>query len=582
MDNDSNKTTVPLCIRNLEERLKNNIDKTRLGHEFGAGAPCLVCKQLCPGLDLHYWRNTCKLCKCKKEIHDVDEGENLRYHLIFNNENDKKTSLRSLIKEEDRVLAIKRTNNAEKQMKFDWIPPEVPSNIAADYLSSLPEDKLPVTGTVAAECRKLCIKKQFPIHDIIQKYEEMPKTELKRYCTFLQKLQQNAGVGQVLRVTHTKMLPYAEYPLRTRVEEISAPLRNLNLGMQHPVNSFPHIYTVEKNLQTSPMTDMKSLGRTIPIMPPTIDNALTNKMCNTGRKFVTYAGCELDDSTNQNNSTAFDDDRSGILPLQKTTVENSNAEGQDGPNIGFKSTTPKLNEGGEFPDIVPAQPSTSYRVDNENNCQEDNPVSDVASSCVLNTQHDIRCVECKCFIDDSTVAVFANKRKTYDLAWHPKCFVCSECKELLADLMYVLDEKNKAVYCGRHYPKTLNIHRCSACDELIFNPQYTFAEDQYYHLNHFCCIDCDIELAGLEYVLNEDNKNLPTCLNCIKDIYCKKCRRCGDPIGPREQGLSHEGVHWHPRCFQCSSNTCNKPLSANSFIFQGTKPYCSRECRDRN
>lgn len=54
--------------------------------------------------------------------------------------------------------------------------------------------------------------------------------------------------------------------------------------------------------------------------------------------------------------------------------------------------------------------------------------SDVASSCVLNTQHDIRCVECKCFIDDSTVAVFANKRKTYDLAWHPKCFVCSECK----------------------------------------------------------------------------------------------------------------------------------------------------------
>lgn len=35
MDNDSNKTTVPLCIRNLEERLKNNIDKVRIYDKIG-------------------------------------------------------------------------------------------------------------------------------------------------------------------------------------------------------------------------------------------------------------------------------------------------------------------------------------------------------------------------------------------------------------------------------------------------------------------------------------------------------------------------------------------------------------------
>ncbi|KAG7214434.1 hypothetical protein INR49_006391 [Caranx melampygus] len=29
-----------------------------LGHEFGAGAACLKCKDKCEGFELHFWRNT--------------------------------------------------------------------------------------------------------------------------------------------------------------------------------------------------------------------------------------------------------------------------------------------------------------------------------------------------------------------------------------------------------------------------------------------------------------------------------------------------------------------------------------------
>lgn len=47
--------------------------------------------------------------------------------------------------------------------------------------------------------------------------------------------------------------------------------------------------------------------------------------------------------------------------------------------------------------------------------------------------------------------------------WHPKCFTCSTCSELLVDLTYcVHDDK---IYCERHYAEVLK-PRCSACDEV--------------------------------------------------------------------------------------------------------------------
>lgn len=47
--------------------------------------------------------------------------------------------------------------------------------------------------------------------------------------------------------------------------------------------------------------------------------------------------------------------------------------------------------------------------------------------------------------------------------WHPGCFVCSACQELLVDLVYFW--KDGRLYCGRHHAETLK-PRCSACDEV--------------------------------------------------------------------------------------------------------------------
>lgn len=41
--------------------------------------------------------------------------------------------------------------------------------------------------------------------------------------------------------------------------------------------------------------------------------------------------------------------------------------------------------------------------------------------------------------------------------------------------------------------------RCSGCDELIFDPTYTVAENKKWHIVHFCCWVCDIDLCEKQY-----------------------------------------------------------------------------------
>lgn len=65
---------APEWLIKLENRREQRI-KNKLGHEVGAGAPCLVCKEKCSGLDLHFWRKICKGCGCRKEQHDVLEDD---------------------------------------------------------------------------------------------------------------------------------------------------------------------------------------------------------------------------------------------------------------------------------------------------------------------------------------------------------------------------------------------------------------------------------------------------------------------------------------------------------------------------
>lgn len=72
------------------------------------------------------------------------------------------------------------------------------------------------------------------------------------------------------------------------------------------------------------------------------------------------------------------------------------------------------------------------------------------------------CYCCKLSMKEGDPAIYA-ERAGYDKLWHPACFVCSTCHELLVDMIYFW--KNGKLYCGRHYCDSEK-PRCAGCDEV--------------------------------------------------------------------------------------------------------------------
>uniref|UniRef100_A0A3Q2Y5X5 Testin n=1 Tax=Hippocampus comes TaxID=109280 RepID=A0A3Q2Y5X5_HIPCM len=171
-------------------------------------------------------------------------------------------------------------------------------------------------------------------------------------------------------------------------------------------------------------------------------------------------------------------------------------------------------------------------------------------------------------------AVYA-ERAGYDKLWHPACFVCCTCDELLVDMIYFW--KRGKLYCGRHYGDSEK-PRCAGCDELIFSNEYTQAEGHNWHLKHFCCFDCDLVLAGETYVMEQDK---PVCTACYMNNYAVKCSGCGQAVEPEAQRVSYGEHHWHaaPQCFKCSG--CAKVLMGQRFMAVQGRLFCSVECKKK-
>ncbi|XP_028287726.1 testin [Parambassis ranga] len=190
------------------------------------------------------------------------------------------------------------------------------------------------------------------------------------------------------------------------------------------------------------------------------------------------------------------------------------------------------------------------------------------------SQQNFSCYHCQQPMRKGEPAVYA-ERAGYDKLWHPACFVCCTCNELLVDMIYFY--KKGKMYCGRHYGDSEK-PRCGGCDELIFSNEYTQAEGQNWHLKHFCCFDCDCILAGETYVMENDK---PVCTPCYMKNYAVKCSSCQNAVEPEAQRVSYGEHHWHaePQCFKCSG--CSKCLIGQRFMAVQNCLFCSMECKKK-
>ncbi|WAR08329.1 PRIC3-like protein, partial [Mya arenaria] len=89
----------------------------------------------------------------------------------------------------------------------------------------------------------------------------------------------------------------------------------------------------------------------------------------------------------------------------------------------------------------------------------DNIAMDIANikPAISNTS----CFTCGGEIEKGELVVLASKMST-DVCFHPACFLCTTCEELLVDLTYC--QHSRKLYCERHYAELIR-PRCPACDE---------------------------------------------------------------------------------------------------------------------
>lgn len=187
---------------------------------------------------------------------------------------------------------------------------------------------------------------------------------------------------------------------------------------------------------------------------------------------------------------------------------------------------------------------------------------------------DVPCQRCRRPIQQGDVAVKA-QRAGENASWHPQCFACFKCDQLLADLVYFYHKGE--IYCARDLAQALKIMRCAACDELIFSKVYTMAEDRVFHETHFCCYHCDSPMGNQHYV-PDDKTGLPICLSCYDHYHAQVCRLCKMSIGPQQQGVSWSSLHWHSTCFFCSNQLCRKSMLHTKFVVKQDMPFCSAAC----
>ncbi|XP_071957069.1 prickle planar cell polarity protein 3-B-like [Antedon mediterranea] len=177
------------------------------------------------------------------------------------------------------------------------------------------------------------------------------------------------------------------------------------------------------------------------------------------------------------------------------------------------------------------------------------------------------CSRCGKDVEAGEIGLYVDGKQEEE-CWHPACFTCTTCEEILVDLAHFV--KDSQIYCERHYAELI-MPRCAGCDELIFSGEYIRAMNENYHSGHFCCHNCDKTLSGHRYILREEN---PYCIGCYEDVFANICDECGDKIGTDSKDLSYMDRHWHESCFFCAM--CKKSLVDKSFGTRDEKLYCNK------
>ncbi|RPD75525.1 hypothetical protein L226DRAFT_570544 [Lentinus tigrinus ALCF2SS1-7] len=184
-----------------------------------------------------------------------------------------------------------------------------------------------------------------------------------------------------------------------------------------------------------------------------------------------------------------------------------------------------------------------------------------------------------------------------DMRWHPGCFRCCVCDELLENLSsYAHDGRP---YCHLDYHEQF-APRCYHCQTAIVDERFITLDDtelgkRTYHEQHFFCAECGDPFLppsspgapsrtfagdGAFTASADDDvgftvyKGHPYCEACHVRLRMPKCKKCKKSIRDGMQAVEALGGKWCWECFTCAS--CDKPFENPAFFQRDGKPFCER------
>uniref|UniRef100_A0A087Y8Z7 Testin n=1 Tax=Poecilia formosa TaxID=48698 RepID=A0A087Y8Z7_POEFO len=516
--------------------IEKEMKKVTLGHEFGAGAACLKCKDKCEGFELHFWRKICRNCKCGLAEHDVsmNSEENKKVGKLF--EDTKYTGLIAKLKTDGIpsyqgnmvTITLPSPNTAytvPPMASSTMVPPSPTAAYAQPAVTS--PGPVPIGSPAQAQGKPLVLSTHVTVTPV--KANKVPVTA---------------------NVTAANAVPVPkDVPMRSVTYEWAPPVANKHLAVRYiellPPEKRPVAGTQGAAYRRHQMDRQLPEHDQDPSKCHELSPAEVKQMQQYVRK------CK--------------DEALGVgdvlLPEEMAQIQ---AGGAGAAAAGSGGTPGRATPGSGTDQSAGLRPARGS-------------LGTAATAGAINSglpQNNFSCHHCKKPMLLGEPAVYA-ERAGYDKLWHPACFVCCTCSELLVDMIYFW--KKGKMYCGRHYGDSEK-PRCGGCDELIFSNEYTQAEGQNWHLKHFCCFDCDCILAGETYVMENDK---PICKPCYMKNYAVKCASCQKAVEPEAQRVSYGEHHWHaePDCFKCSG--CTKCLIGQRFMAVKNCLFCSVECKKK-
>uniref|UniRef100_A0A182Q7L9 Testin n=1 Tax=Anopheles farauti TaxID=69004 RepID=A0A182Q7L9_9DIPT len=569
---------APAWLLKLESRREQI--KAKLSHESGNGASCNVCGSGCPGLDLHFWRKICRNCKCRKEQHDCIDDDTSGWAQF---------EILGAIRSKPAYIRISELT--DKPIELAWVPPNVTPELASDYMRTLGEKNIPIVGSEAAEKRKQQLEFQVPAHDLDTNLcHNLTPYEASQLSDYVEKIKtQCVGQGTVMRVgTDMGMLQYGTIVQQqpgaafgTACSEQNTPSADVPKRPDYMENAVLSD-KMKYKLNLMGISSSEMVAQAMRYDPATVlgcsDSTIPEAIVKFHREYQANPKfrAEMDHFV----------DRLQFPQHQACFSETSDA---GYGNTSLPSTGPGIVPSGSSDSgfaSIPVSPRDDIPSGHEQLVasmatmglgggeRQMPPAQQAMRNAVTTTRY--QCTGCTKPIVTGEVAVKVDRERNSDRSiWHPQCFKCNRCGELLADLVYFYH--GGAIYCGRDLAAILKIPRCAACDELIFMKEYTAAEGATFHVRHFCCYHCDEPLAGKQYLMDEKLAQ-PLCLPCYKNHYAQMCTTCNRSIDPSEQAVSWDKYHWHKECFVCSGVHCRKSLIGGRFCVKVNRPFCSAQC----